>query len=111
MAAKPSDEKRAYWQAVLEDYAGSGLSVAEFCRRNSLVANSFHYWRRKLKGEDGANRNGSLIPVRLKPSAASDSTDLLPQRTASLTIRIPGGLSIDIYSADDQSSNQLGGQA
>ena len=38
------------WQALIGCQAGSGLSVAEFCRRESISTASFYRWRRLLGG-------------------------------------------------------------
>ena len=39
---------RAQWQALLARSARSGLSVAEFCRRESVSTASFYTWRKRL---------------------------------------------------------------
>ena len=38
------------WQALIGRQAGSGLSVADFCRRESISTASFYRWRRLLGG-------------------------------------------------------------
>ena len=40
-------EKRRYWQGHIEFWQQSGLSQAEYCRRNSLPVKSFGYWKRR----------------------------------------------------------------
>ena len=42
---------RDEWLELVERQKGSGLSVAEFCRRNGLTENSFYRWRRLLGDE------------------------------------------------------------
>ena len=39
---------RARWQALLGRAARSGLSVAEFCRREGVSTASFYTWRKRL---------------------------------------------------------------
>ena len=39
------------WQAVIDLQANSGLSVADFCRRELIGTASFYRWRRLLGGE------------------------------------------------------------
>ena len=39
---------RARWQALLARATRSGLSVAEFCRREGVSTASFYTWRKRL---------------------------------------------------------------
>ena len=39
----------AEWAEILHRFADSGLSGAEFCRREDLVPSSFRRWQRKLE--------------------------------------------------------------
>jgi hypothetical protein len=39
------------WRAAMERFAGSGLSVTQFCRREKLKVPSFYYWRARLSAE------------------------------------------------------------
>jgi len=38
------------WRQRVERQRTSGLSIAEFCRREGVSAVSFHTWKRKLRG-------------------------------------------------------------
>lgn len=40
-------EKRGYWQGHIASWRQSGLSQAEYCRRQSLSIKNFGYWKRK----------------------------------------------------------------
>ena len=42
---------RADWRRVLSRQAQSGLSIAEFCRREGLSPQSLSWWRWKLREE------------------------------------------------------------
>lgn len=42
------------WKAILGQFAESGLSAREFCRRESINLNSFIRWRKKLEAEQAA---------------------------------------------------------
>ena len=44
-------ESRDFWDAAVQLWTESGLSIREFCRREGLGEHSFHAWRRKLRGE------------------------------------------------------------
>jgi hypothetical protein len=39
------------WRERLERQRRSGLSIAEFCRREGVSAVTFHTWKQKLRGE------------------------------------------------------------
>jgi len=40
-------EKRRLWQQRLNDWKNSGLTQAEYCRRNSLDPRNFLYWKNR----------------------------------------------------------------
>jgi len=44
------------WRQRMERQRESGLSIAEFCRREKLSRHSFHVWKRKLDGRTVARR-------------------------------------------------------
>ena len=41
-------EVKQKWQATLADYQRSHLSIAEYCRKQSISPSSFYLWRKKL---------------------------------------------------------------
>ena len=51
-AAKRDPEKEAFWRAVLGRYQKSGLSQAEFCRREGLNPQNFSSWKGVLARRD-----------------------------------------------------------
>ena len=53
---RSADNQQQFWQMVLETWAGSGLSVRQFCGREGLSEPSFYYWRKKLSIDE--NRSG-----------------------------------------------------
>ena len=42
----------SYWRKHLEALKRSGLSVAEYCRREGLADSRVFYWRSKLEGQE-----------------------------------------------------------
>lgn len=42
------------WRRRIERQRGSGLSIAEFCRRENVSQASFHTWKRKLRNPRSA---------------------------------------------------------
>lgn len=94
-------DRELHWRGLLARQAESGLSVARFCRQESISAPSFYSWRRKLRGgaapaeRDGkavtggsisAKRTGSqLVPIHIEPA----------QSPSVVRILLPEGVSID----------------
>jgi transposase-like protein len=48
MAKGRRAERERYWRGVIKKQRASGLSVAEFCRRNDVADVLFYRWRRRL---------------------------------------------------------------
>lgn len=90
-------ERELYWRGVFEQQASSGLSVARFCRQESVSAPSFYAWRRKLKERDVAPRQENQ-PVNAQAISAAQ---LLPvhieanNSPAPVRILLPQGVSIE----------------
>jgi hypothetical protein len=45
------------WRQRVDRQQTSGLSIAEFCRKEHLSPNGFYIWRRKLRGTTPARRS------------------------------------------------------
>lgn len=96
-------DRELHWRGVIGRQAESDLSVADFCRQESISAPSFYSWRRKLKERDAE-------PCRKIPRADADSgPQLLPVRIESLEppgsvrVLLPRGVAIDAPSSIDHS--------
>jgi hypothetical protein len=57
-------ERAAYWRRLLGEWAQSGLSQAEFCRRRGLKAVNLAWWKRRLRGSPGTPRAGRQRATR-----------------------------------------------
>ena len=69
------EEKRGYWQGHVASWRQSGISQAEYCRRQSLSIKNFGYWKRK----QSKTQYGELkfFPLVLSnPSQLQESTTL-----------------------------------
>ena len=102
MSNRRSD-RESHWRSVVQRQEESGLSIAAFCRLESLSAPSFYAWKRKFKergphpvesGPQGraANSIGQLVPVRIESSVP----------VASVRIFLPQGAWIDAPSNIDR---------
>jgi hypothetical protein len=86
-------DRELHWREILGRQSASGLSVAAFCRQESVSAPSFYSWKRKLNQRDAPSRKrGSrtanspqetravhLVPVRIESKSSSPIRIFLPQ--------------------------------
>lgn len=92
--------RKAWWK-LLARFAGSGLTVAAFCRREGIGTASFYRWRSQL---GPASADAAQSPVaRALPGATADFVDLGPLiATASsparfeLRLDLGGGLMLQL---------------
>lgn len=60
------------WLARVEAFNKSGLTQAEFCRRNNYKIRQFNYWFRKYKESNiSENNNTKWVSVNVKEPANS----------------------------------------
>ena len=82
---------RAQWQALLARATRSGLSVAEFCRREGVSTASFYTWRKRLGAAAGQE------PAAAAPTCGPAFLDLgalgAGERPASRLASAPAGRS------------------
>jgi hypothetical protein len=48
MPSRQDVQKRRAWEARLERFRASGLTVARFCAQERVSANTFYYWARRV---------------------------------------------------------------
>src|SRR5208283_6171532 len=67
MARKANQVLWDQWRQRMERQRASGLSIAEFCRRESIPRQGFHVWKRKLRPSMSAWQasRGAARPRRL----------------------------------------------
>jgi Transposase len=83
---------RGHWERLLAKQAGSGLSIAEFCRRNEVSAASFYQWRKKL---------GRRRPV------AEAFVPVAVLGAATLRVEFPCGVVMQLPAGDERSLTKL----
>jgi hypothetical protein len=49
---KSNNERRQFWQMVIETWQDSGMSVSKFCKAEGLSEGSFYNWRKRLCGRN-----------------------------------------------------------
>ena len=85
------------WQAVVADFASSGLAVAEFCRARGVCEQSFYAWRKRLSQGDALSAGPSFVPVVVQgrgvggcePGDACASIELRGGRVLRLPVSMP----------------------
>jgi hypothetical protein len=79
-------------QRELEDWRGSGRSLDAFARGRGYSAQRLRWWRNRLadwKGDGEQREPPRLVPVAVAAAIAGDAG-------ATVRIRLPGGLQVDI---------------
>jgi hypothetical protein len=61
------EERRRFWEQHLSEWKSSGLSAAEYCRRNKVSPKSFFYWKRRQKA---VSELPCLVEVPVQSQAA-----------------------------------------
>ena len=78
------------WRRLVARFSGSGLTVAAFCRRESISAASLYGWRALLSGA-----SDSAVVARIAPvgGARADFVDLgtLAPRSSRVELRLDLG--------------------
>ena len=90
------DEPEQFWRTHLESWAPSGLSQAEYCRRNDLNISRFRYRKRKFDKKDF-----SLEFIQLPTTTEPVKSNRLFQHTATPSLRITMGSEFTIEVLDD----------
>lgn len=81
------------WQAHVQAFRRSGLSRAEYCRRQNISYHALAYWQRKLSGPGTGRSVPALVPVSLAGNIGCHSSQ--PGRAA-LRVILPGRLSVEV---------------
>jgi len=89
MARGVDRDKLAAWRRRLARHAKSGLTAAEFCRREQVSVSLWKYWRRRI---ERAASPAAGIPPRAAESFRP--VEIIPRR--SVLLRFPGGATLEI---------------
>jgi hypothetical protein len=57
MAKSRDAAKERYWRGVIRRLEASGLGVRRFCEREGLPERRLHWWRRRLRDDQGRTRH------------------------------------------------------
>ena len=94
--AKSNNERRQFWQMVIETWRNSGISVSKFCKAEGLSEGAFYNWRKRLSG---------IASQPSEPSEPSPSAFIkvaLPRNNhAFLELELSSGSTLRIHSGAD----------
>ena len=85
--------KREEWRKRLGKFGGSGLTVAEFCRREHVSQARFYYWAKRIRQAD----KGEATPRAHRKASAAMSSDEISNDFVevivgdSIRVRMPTG--------------------
>ncbi len=107
LSGKPRDPARERsWRRAVAEHARSGLSMAEFCRRQGLKPWTFRWWRQELARRDRQATSdrvdqapsptelairSAFLPVRVVPDEPE-----LPPETTPVEIVLPAGPTVRV---------------
>ena len=66
------------WASRIANQQASGLTVAEWCRRNEVSRDSYFYWKRKLKDELITQALPEIVPLALPDVSAPECSSVVP---------------------------------
>ncbi len=89
---KVDQQRVEHWVRNVSIFNSSGLSLAEFCRRQKLSVHQLQYWRRRLTEtvSTTANSPASNKTHRQSPQSMQDSGRDLVTNTPLVQIRLDG---------------------
>lgn len=102
-------ERETHWRGILARFSRSGMSVREFCRRETLSEPSFYAWRRTLQHRDAepASRSESVsrspvpafLPVDVRREIHVPAPEIVVELGRDLAIRVGEGIPIERIAA------------
>jgi hypothetical protein len=83
-------KKRQFWENHIQAWQQSGLSQAEYCRRNDLKNHRWWYWRKRISYP--SDTDVTFVPLRFSSSEISPS---------GISVVTPNGYRIEINNGFD----------
>ena len=89
-----AESEKINWVEMNEQWKSSGLSQEKFCESRGISYSTFVYHRGKLLEKSRKGDQGRFSPVRVMAPPVIDGA-------ASLVLRLPTGICLDIPSSGD----------
>jgi transposase-like protein len=85
--ARPKDPKLdRLWRQRIHRQASSGLSMAEFCRREGISARLFYAWRDRLEKRPNSSTPEPPLFIALQPDCTHSHADLVLGRNVEMEL-------------------------
>jgi hypothetical protein len=92
--AEQLEQKRTHWKQHIDSWQQTGLTQAEYCRRNDLKHHQMVYWKKRFLNTE---TDASFVPIKLE-----DLLDISTQPDrASLSLVINDQFKIEISAGFD----------
>lgn len=88
MAKSRDVVKERYWRGVIRRLEASGLGTGRFCEREGLPVHRLHWWRRRLRCDQGRTRRRSGVRGREAGRHCGDRQDGSPFLPIGLPVSI-----------------------
>ena len=85
-----------FWQEVIRNCQDSGLSIAEYCRRNDLNANAYYYWQRQIRQELMQKQADSACLMESNPRQHSQEQNALAKPASATMDIVPLSTALDM---------------
>jgi len=82
------------WAAHVAALRNSGLSRAEYCRRQNLSYHALTYWCRKLSHQ--SRPATTLVPITFKRELSGGNTNSSQGCSSELAIMLPGDITVAV---------------
>ena len=107
MSRALKESRRSVWQDRLARQVSSGLTVAEFCRREGVSAPSLYHWRKRLsvEAQEASSANGRCGRRRPSKTQSQSAGSRVNDRSAasgisrgssSLSVEGPGFVPVSL---------------
>jgi len=102
------------FQAIYDEFLGSGLTIRDFCTNYQINEAKFYYWQNKLKGqlppkrgfvpvvfENSGQAQSSGVPASVQSQSAPFSNPETTTQTISCEISYPNGVHVKLNGLPD----------
>ena len=88
-AAIRSKRREATWRRVVAGYAGSGMSIRAYCRKERVKEPAFYWWRAELARRDAVKPAAAFVPVVVKAPVVVGTEGICIELRGGRVLRLP----------------------
>ena len=94
MAKSRDAVKERYWRGVIRRLEASGLGARRFCKRERLPEHRLHWWRRRLRGDQGRTRRPPSTRSRSRVRDCGDRREGSPFLPVGIPFSVGGPIEV-----------------